>query len=321
MHVVIFEGSRWPSFAPFSLSRPVFSLRCGLSTLIEQQVRYIRPTRLTLWVRAKLADYCRRHVVPSLGVPTDINVPLDDEPALLVSGRSVHLEPYEYPGEPSVVFDDHGVVSKAFVHAPGLRAEDGLLRTDAWLKLLDLPQAPPQARLPQYVWDLTRWNEEAIVADAIHLRGDGADHPTGPYHLVNKDDVHLAKNVRIGPGVVLDASKGPVVIDESADVGANSVLQGPCHVGRYTAISPLTLIRAGVSIGPMCKVGGEIANIISLGHSNKVHEGFVGHSYIGEWVNLGAGTTTSNLKNTYGPIRMRIGARGNLHRPPLPRLR
>jgi hypothetical protein len=82
MHVVIFEGTRWPSFAPLSLNRPVFMLRIGLGTILDQQIRCIRPDRLTLWVRPKLADYCRRHVVPNLPVPTKVNEPLDDEPAL-----------------------------------------------------------------------------------------------------------------------------------------------------------------------------------------------------------------------------------------------
>ena len=80
------------------------------------------------------------------------------------------------------------------------------------------------------------------------------------------------------------------------------MLYGPCYIGKYTQISPLAVIREGVSIGPQCKVGGEISNLIILGMSNKVHEGYLGDSYIGQWVNL-VGATTSNLKNTYSPIK------------------
>jgi UDP-N-acetylglucosamine diphosphorylase/glucosamine-1-phosphate N-acetyltransferase len=316
MHVVIFEGNRWPSFAPLSLSRPVFMLRCGLGTILDQQIRALRPTRLTLWVRPKLAEYCRRNVVPNLPVPTKINEPLDDEPALLSSGRSIHLQRFAIPREPSVILDDgpaegkaSALVRQALVHSPGLTHQDCLLRSPAWMKLMDLPQTAPQSRLPQYVWDLTRWNEEAIIADAVDLCGEGADHPAGPYHMVHAENIHLASNVKIDPGVVLDASKGPIVIDAGASLGANSVLQGPCHVGPYSAISPLSYIRGGTSIGPGCKIGGEVGNSIILGNTNKVHDGYLGDSYLGEWVNLGAGTTTSNLKNTYGSITMRIGPR------------
>lgn len=307
MHVVIFEGSRWPSFAPLSLNRPVFMLRCGLSTLLDQQIRALSPTRLTLWVRPSLAEYCRKHIVPTLTVPTKVNAPLDDEMALISSGRMIHLQRYEYPSSPCVILEEEGVVCKALVRAPGLGPEDCMLRSPAWMKLLDLPLDMPQSRLPQYIWDLTQWNEEAIVADAIDLRGQAIDHPAGAYHLVNEDDVHLASKVTLEPGVVLDASKGPVVVDAGSVIGANSVIQGPCHIGQYTTISPLTHIRGGTSIGPGCKIGGEVASSIIMGNTNKAHYGYLGDSYLGEWVNLGAGTTTSNLKNTYGRINMRIG--------------
>src|SRR5205814_652313 len=94
MHVVIFEGNRWPTFAPASLCRPVFCLTSGMSTLIEKQLRYLEPSRLTLWVRPGLEHYCRKHVAPRLRVPTEVNRPLDDEPALLVSGRTLHFGKY-----------------------------------------------------------------------------------------------------------------------------------------------------------------------------------------------------------------------------------
>jgi UDP-N-acetylglucosamine diphosphorylase / glucose-1-phosphate thymidylyltransferase / UDP-N-acetylgalactosamine diphosphorylase / glucosamine-1-phosphate N-acetyltransferase / galactosamine-1-phosphate N-acetyltransferase len=306
-HVVIFEGARWPSFAPLSLSRPVFMLRCGLTTLLEQQIRRLQPTRLTLWVRPHLADYCRKHIVPTLNVPTKVNEPLDDELTLLSGGRNIYLQKYEWPSSPCIALDEAKLICQALIKSPGLSPEDCLLRTDAWTRLQQLPQTQPQARLPDYVWELSQWNEEALVADAIELRDEPEEFPTGPYHLVRKEDVHLAAGVKLSPGVVLDASKGPVVIDADVSVGANSVLEGPCHVGAYSVVSPLTLIRAGSSIGPGCKIGGEISASIILGNTNKAHYGFLGDSYVGEWVNLGAGTTTSNLKNTYGTITMRIG--------------
>ena len=113
----------------------------------------------------------------------------------------------------------------------------------------------------------------------------------------------------LSPGCVLDASKGPIAIGERATIGANAVIQGPCWIGPGANLAPLSMIRPGASIGAMCKVGGEISASIFLGYSNKSHEGFLGHSYIGKWVNLGAGTTTSNLKNTYGPITLKRGSR------------
>src|SRR3954466_1587827 len=91
MHVVIFEGSRWPAFAPLSLSRPVFTLVSGMHTLLAKQVRHLKPSRVTLWVRPELEEHCRTRLVPELGVSAAVNEPLDDAPALLVNGRTLVL--------------------------------------------------------------------------------------------------------------------------------------------------------------------------------------------------------------------------------------
>ncbi|MGA3065700.1 MAG: putative sugar nucleotidyl transferase [Tepidisphaeraceae bacterium] len=307
MHLVVFEGSHWASFVPLSISRPVFTIQCGLSSLLEKQIRHIRPTRVTLWVRPALADYCRRHVAPGLGVPVSINTPLDSEPALISSGRALHVGMYEVHQDQWVVVDDGEFIRKAYVKSPGLSHEDVLNRTPAWTKLLDLPRDTQPARLPQYLSDLVHWNEEAIMADANPLLEKKHPLPKGPYHVIGEQNVIVDPKATIGPGVVLDASKGPVIIEEGASIGANSVLTGSCCVGKFSTVAPLTFVREGTSIGMMCKVAGEIANSIILGWSNKAHYGYLGHSYVGEWVNLGAGTTTSNLKNTYGPIKMHIG--------------
>jgi UDP-N-acetylglucosamine diphosphorylase/glucosamine-1-phosphate N-acetyltransferase len=309
MHLVIFEASRWFTMAPVSLNRPVFTLLSGTSTLLEKQIQHIRPLRVTLWVRPEMADYCRKHVAPSVSVPVAVNVPLDDEPAFIVSGRTLHFGAFPRPTDPMVSSDDANMIRQAYAKMPGLNWSDAMNRTDRWLELLNLPQSPDQARLPEYLWDFVHWNEEAIVADASQMK----ERPRVPgdcrCQVIGEQDIIMNPTAKIQPGVVLDASRGPIVIDAGASIGANSVLQGPVYVGKYSSISPLSHIHSGTSIGPMCKVGGEVATSIFLGFSNKPHEGFVGHSYIGQWVNLGAGTTTSNLKNTYGPIKMHIGAK------------
>lgn len=308
MHVVIFEGNRWHTFAPISLSRPLFTLASGMSTLLEKQLRHLRPTRLSLWVRPEMAEYCRNRVVPELKIPCTINAPLDGESALLVSARTVHFGRYEYPPHDAAVVEND-IVHSARVTSPGMSWEDVWNRTDRWLKLLELPRMVDQCRMVESLWDLIHWNEESLVEDAtqLHRKADGK--PAGPYHMVNEDDVWFGKDVKLEPGCVLDASNGPVVLGDSATIGSNAVVEGPCHIGANAVVKPLTLIRPGTSIGTACRVGGEIAESIILGFSNKAHEGYMGHSYVGKWVNLGAGTTTSNLKNTYGEISVQIGSK------------
>ena len=162
-------------------------------------------------------------------------------------------------------------------------------------------------RLAEFIWDLVHLNEEALVADAAFRPKNRQTPPAGPYHLINPENISVDPAATLGPGVVLDAAKGPIIIDAHTAIHPNSVLRGPCYIGPHCIIGPLALIREGVSVGPQCRVGGEVAQTIIAGFSNKAHDGYLGHSYLGHWVNLGAGTTTSNLKNTYGSIRMQIG--------------
>jgi UDP-N-acetylglucosamine diphosphorylase/glucosamine-1-phosphate N-acetyltransferase len=310
MHVVIFEGNQWRQFAPLALSRPSFQLACGIGTLLEKQIRATQPTRLTLWVRPGLENYCRRYILPTLSVPTEINTPLDEQPALLLSGRTLHLTRYEHFDAPSVVIDDTPtghVVRQAWTKDPGLSPADLFDRTPRWLRLSELPHSMQQSRNPQYIWDLISWNEEAIVADSVNLHDEPDAKIAGPYHMVNESNIHLGKHVKLDAGCVLDASKGPVILASHVNIGANAVVQGPCWVGEHTVVSPLALIRPGTTLGPMCKIGGEVSNSIILGYTNKPHDGYLGDSYVGEWVNLGAGSCTSNLKNTYSHISMSLG--------------
>jgi UDP-N-acetylglucosamine diphosphorylase/glucosamine-1-phosphate N-acetyltransferase len=309
MHVVIFEGTRWHTFAPLSLSRPVFMLKTGMGTLLDKQIRHLRPRRLSLWVRPEQEAFVRQRVVPKLPVPTTVNQPLDEEPALLVSGRTVHFVQYEWPPHPGVCPEANGIIRSAYVQMPGLAYSDVAGRTERWLKILELPHMMSQSRLVENLWDLISWNEESLVEDAMQFgrTPEASNKPVGKYHMVRDEEVFLGQGAKLQPGAVLDASKGPVVVDRNASVGANSVLQGPCYVGPHAEIRAVSLIRPGTSIGIMAKVGGEVSNSIIMGYTNKAHDGYLGDSYVGKWVNLGAGTTTSNLKNTYGEVTMDMG--------------
>ncbi len=112
---------------------------------------------------------------------------------------------------------------------------------------------------------------------------------------------------RVEPMVVIDATKGPVLIDRDAVVQAFSRLEGPCYVGPGSHIMGAKL--RGGSVGPHCRVGGEVEASILHGYANKAHDGFLGHSYVGEWVNLGAGTQVSDLRTDYGTVVFRVGGR------------
>src|SRR4051812_21542239 len=309
MHVVIFEGSQWTTFAPLCLNRPVFMLSTGMSTLLDKQIRYLGATRLTLWVRPEMVDFCKTRVVPHLKIPTKVNEPLDDEMALLVSGRSLHFRKFEQPAGECGVFDGD-LIRECYVKRPGLSVDDVMQRSDRWRSLRDIPQMEPQSRMAESLSDLISWNEESLIEDAIHLlKGVRKPVVAGPFYTLNDDDLWLGNEVKVQPGCVLDASEGPVVIAEGVTIGSNSVIQGPVYIGPHCTIRPLSIVKDAATIGRLCKIGGEVVNTIMLGHSNKAHDGFLGHSYIGKWVNFGAGTTTANLKSTYGEVTMQYAER------------
>ena len=137
-----------------------------------------------------------------------------------------------------------------------------------------------------YLWDLIKNLKEDLETD-LKVLGVGCwgdVHPSAV--ILNKDKVLIEKGVEIEPCAVLDARSGPIYIAKGTIIKAGANLRGP------------------VSIGPHCRIGGEVTSSIFYGCSNKGHYGFIGNSYIGEWVNLGAGTTNSNLKNNYGSVKV-----------------
>jgi UDP-N-acetylglucosamine diphosphorylase / glucose-1-phosphate thymidylyltransferase / UDP-N-acetylgalactosamine diphosphorylase / glucosamine-1-phosphate N-acetyltransferase / galactosamine-1-phosphate N-acetyltransferase len=114
--------------------------------------------------------------------------------------------------------------------------------------------------------------------------------------------VWAAPDAKVLPGAILDAAGGPIVLAERATVRPGAIIIGPAFVGRSATVLERGTLRAHTAIGPWCKVNGEVAGVVFQGYSNKAHDGFLGDSWVGEWVNLGAGTTNSNLLNTYGEV-------------------
>ncbi len=147
---------------------------------------------------------------------------------------------------------------------------------------------------------------------------NGNSLPDFPGAMLNsREHIHTEEGVRVDPGAIIDASSGPVYLAAGCHVMCGAIIQGPVAIGGQSVVRMGTRIYAGTTIGPVCKVSGEIQNVIMYGHSNKAHDGYLGNSLIGEWCNLGANTTTSNLKNNYKPIRIPEWSTGRVHKTSL----
>jgi len=311
MHLVLFEDHRWGDLAPLSLTRPTFALLSGGSALAQKIIRNIKPSSVSFWVRPEMEVLCGS-LAKSWGIAAEklsINRSLGDAPALLVAANTLLLAPFHQPDESAVDLDDDQNIRAAYVRSPGLSFADAIDRTERWKTLSSLRRMPPQGRIARYLWDLLAWNEASLADDFTHHASQTSVLPTGPWHLMHPENISIDASATLSPGVVLDAGKGAIVVAAGASVGANSVVQGPAFIGQNSHVQPLSLVRPGVSIGPGCKVAGEISASIIQGNTNKAHHGYLGDSYVGEWVNLAAGTSTSNLKTTYGQISMNFGSR------------
>jgi UDP-N-acetylglucosamine diphosphorylase/glucosamine-1-phosphate N-acetyltransferase len=176
----------------------------------------------------------------------------------------------------------------------------------------DLPHVSVAVKTMRFPWDLIRNNGHEIGLDAYYLHAAtfGVEH-LGHVHeaaIIDwPDRVTIEQGAVIKAGAVLDAEHGPIVVASGAVVMPGAVIEGPAYVGPGSVIKVHAKIYGDTSIGPVCKVGGEVECSIIHGYSNKQHDGFLGHSYIAEWVNIGAGTNNSDLKNNYSPVRMQIG--------------
>jgi UDP-N-acetylglucosamine diphosphorylase/glucosamine-1-phosphate N-acetyltransferase len=155
---------------------------------------------------------------------------------------------------------------------------------------------------------------QTIAADIAATRMIEARIPGDVAAVVGDHPVEIHASARIFPNVVLDAEQGPIIVHEHATIRAGAVICGPCSIGAGSTIIDRALIKANTVIGPQCKVAGEVGSTIFQGYSNKAHDGHLGDSWVGKWVNFGAGTTNSNLLNTYGEVIMRLD-------PDSPRLR
>jgi UDP-N-acetylglucosamine diphosphorylase/glucosamine-1-phosphate N-acetyltransferase len=312
--VVIFEDDAWRRFAPLSWSRPVWDLRCGITTLAEKILR--------LFPLAETGIACREAVAPFARVSAAavVDLSFDDDRLLFVNGRVLADPGFAL----HVSFDSPEGFYQCPVGIAALRLDGGrasrlsqilsnLHDSSSWTELFeeDLPTRDMDVPMASGLWDLVSWTPEEIEHEADRLDEDDES----PYanelvshgvSVLGDRPILIHPDAEVDPGVVLDAREGAIVLDSGVRVQPFTYIEGPCWVGRDSILTG-GRIRGGCSIGPMCRVGGEVENCVLQGYSNKYHEGFLGHSYAGEWVNLGALTTNSDLKNTYGEIKVWSG--------------
>jgi len=302
-------------FYPLALSRPLWELRCGFSSLGEKLiakvgggVAYFVPEYMADAYQAKARHPLRLRS----GLAVNDSSVLEGDDLLIVDPR-VKADSFDVAGSgPSEVgLDEQGSVLYARIAKADLAGlpKDGIAEfiTAAKAKLPNVRSALPTWR---YIWDIVLANAEQIAADFAAAGRSGVEGKVEQPNAIrgSKKDVYIAPGARVHPMVVIDAENGPVYIDQDAEIYPFSRIEGPCYIGKESTLFGAKC-REGNSIGPACRVGGEVEESIIHGYSNKYHDGFLGHAYVGEWVNLGALTTNSDLKNDYSTVSVMLDGR------------
>jgi UDP-N-acetylglucosamine diphosphorylase/glucosamine-1-phosphate N-acetyltransferase len=306
MRIIVFEDAGVNNLHPLTLTRPAFDLRCGAVSLLERQERILPSPAHVALVRPELADLCRmNHPRLKVNEPVGDEKRMGRESVLLVNAR------WLAPGE-SLAAPDSGEVGLigdqvAYAVVPAADVGDLSLSNLDW-QLTEwrqtLPHRTAGGQMIDHPWDLIEHDGAALNDDHHHAWKSGLKVAKGVTISGPPERCLAADTAQIEPMVHIDTTNGPVLIDSGALIQSFSRIEGPCYIGAETRVQSARI--HGGSIGPKCRIGGEIEASIVHGHSNKAHDGFLGHSYVGEWVNFGAGTQTSDLRTDYGPIRMTL---------------
>ncbi|MBE0661244.1 MAG: GlmU family protein [Bacteroidales bacterium] len=286
MNYILFDDARRSNFLPLTFTRPLADIRFGILTIREKWEKFlgVKTSSLT-------ENYLRKKF-PVVKEPDNI----------LINGAICPNT--ELIAEINKLQPNQALIKNDIVIAMRLTEQE--LEKSGTNETSNVTEFPTEVNFTELlnIWDIFSKNGIAIQADfELITKGRKSQKLGSAAHVVNPENIFVEKGANIG-FAVLNASKGPVYIGENTEVMEGSFIRGPFALCDNSVVKIGAKIYGPTTIGPHSKVGGEVNNSVIFGYSNKAHDGFLGHSVLGEWCNLGADTNTSNLKNTYDTIRL-----------------
>ena len=294
MNYILFEKDT-ERIRPFSDLHASFELMTGAFDNFQRLIKSIsKNDTIQLFVRKDIEDLIK-HKYPDFDVNPD-----NFEPGAYLNGDCLW-----YPEDLALINNN-----RSYSNMNGIVA----FHTDSKISLNDLSsyinqQSQVSTKLDsvisiKYLWEIFDILNQSIGLDfsLMNTSKQGNIHPSCIF--IKDENIIINDKAIVSAGVVLDASEGPIIIDSNSFIDIGSLIKGPVYIGTNTKINPGTKLNGSVSIGSFCKIGGEVEDSVIQGFSNKQHDGFLGHSYVGEWVNLGANTNTSDLKNNYSKVKV-----------------
>jgi UDP-N-acetylglucosamine diphosphorylase / glucose-1-phosphate thymidylyltransferase / UDP-N-acetylgalactosamine diphosphorylase / glucosamine-1-phosphate N-acetyltransferase / galactosamine-1-phosphate N-acetyltransferase len=286
-NLILFDDPTFrQNLLPLALTRPIAAIRIGIDSIAEKWARYYGVSCSFLTENYLSQKYITSYSATNIY----INGAYCPNEILLAEIENLNENETLFDGEILVAFKSTEKFTSPLL--------PNILKFNKKLTLAK------SVAIRQLV-DIFIYNGKQLEADFQQItRGLSSEKVNDPFTvLYNEAQIHIGQNASI-KSAVLDASTGPIFIDDNAKIEIGSMIQGPFYLGKNSILSLGSKIRPNTSIGPNCKVGGEVSKSVIFGNSNKSHDGFMGCSVIGEWCNWGAGTNNSNLKNDYGMVDM-----------------
>ncbi len=287
-NIILFDDESRVQMLPLSYTRPVAELRTGIFTIRERWEKLLKSKASYI-----TAEYLGQRYPMVL---EDDNTVING--AVMPNDRLVKLIEQLEPNE--ALMDEGNLIAARLNRGQFERLiRDESIEEISGLELSDTPFIQLN-----YPWDLFLYLRATIEYDYnLITRGRTSQSLPSNNQVIAGDNIFLEEGAQVSCAI-LNAQSGPIYIGKNVHIMEGAIIRGPVTIGEGSTIKMGAQIYGPTAIGPDCKVGGEVKEVVMLGHSNKAHDGFLGNSIIGEWCNLGAGTTVSNLKNNYSTVRM-----------------
>ena len=282
MNYILFDGTVRNALLPFTFTRPVADIRIGILTIREKWEKYLGYTTTTLTEEYLMEKY------PMVEMEENIMINASFLPNPILIDMVQNLNPKEAIlfGEEIIAFHTHNTQEDIdFDEYELIEYEGDVLRIEN-------------------TWDIFAKNDAAIREDFELLTEDRFSQPIPKsVNVIAPENIFIEEGAKL-EFVTLNASTGPIYIGKNAEIMEGSVIRGPFALCEEAQVKLATKIYGATTVGPHCRVGGEVNNSVLFGYSNKGHDGFLGNSVLGEWCNIGADSNNSNLKNNYEEVRL-----------------
>jgi UDP-N-acetylglucosamine diphosphorylase/glucosamine-1-phosphate N-acetyltransferase len=282
MNYILFDGTVRNALLPFTFTRPVADIRVGILTIREKWEKYLGTTTTSLTEEYLMEKYPMVEMEQNIM----INASFLPNPILVDMVQNLNTKEAILFGEEIIAFYTNDTQDEVnFDEYELIEYEGEVLRIEN-------------------TWDIFAKNDAAIREDFELLTEDRFSQPIPKsINVIAPENIFIEEGAKL-EFVTLNASTGPIYIGKNAEIMEGSVIRGPFALCEEAQVKLGTKVYGATTVGPHCRIGGEVNNSVLFGYSNKGHDGFLGNSVLGEWCNIGADSNNSNLKNNYEEVRL-----------------